>query len=183
MDFEQVVFARRSVRAYTGEPVSDGEIEALLSYGHAAPSGGNACGWAFIVIRSAEAKRKVAQATYCGACEANPPQSWLETAPVLIAVVADQSAYMRKYGRHALDNLLYLDASACVENMLLGAVHLNLASCYISGFRMLDMAKALNLPGHMEPVAILPVGHPAEVGAARPRKPLAEIVHFEKFPD
>ena len=181
MDFEQVVFARRSIRAFTDADVPDELLRRLISYGHCAPSGGNLREWRFIVIRDPGQKRAVADATYQRDNESNPPQRFIETAPVIIALCADHRPLMRRYGRRALDNLLYLDLSACAENMLLGAVNLGLASCYISGFRPRQMAEALCLPEYIEPVALLPVGYPKVEGVQRPHAAQEEVTFFERY--
>ena len=175
MDFEQVVFGRRSVRAFTDADVPDALVHRLIAYGHCAPSGGNLREWRFVVVRA------IADATYQRDNESNPPQRWIESAPVIIALCADHRPLMRRYGRRALDNLLYLDLSACAENMLLGAVNLGLASCYISGFRPRQMAEALGLPAYIEPVALLPVGYPKVAGAQRPHVAQEEVTFLERY--
>lgn len=181
MDFEQVVFGRRSVRAFTDADVPDALVRRLIAYGHCAPSGGNLREWLFIVVRTPAQKRAVTDATYQRDNESNPPQRWIESAPVIIALCADHRPLMRRYGRRALDNLLYLDLSACAENMLLGAVNLGLASCYISGFRPRQMAEALSLPEYIEPVALLPVGYPKAAGAQRPHVAQEEVTFLERY--
>ena len=168
MDFNDIVFSRRSIRSFTSKAVSDEQVRRLIAYGHAAPSGGNLKEWRFIVVRSEQGKQKLANATYRGNSETADPQSWIATAPVVIAVAADLSSVMRRYGRMGLNELVYLDCSAAVENMLLGAVNLGLSSCYISGFREHEMSEALGLPETMQAIALLPVGYAAADGLARP---------------
>lgn len=181
MDFEQAVFSRRSIRAFTEQDVSKEQVEKLIAYGHCAPSGGNLKEWRFIVVRSCEGKNKMTEATYSGNRETNAPQHWLKTAPVIIAVVADHKPVMKRYGRKGLDELVYLDCASVVENMLLGAVHLGLASCFISGFREHEMAEALNLPEHVQPVALLPVGYAAVPGVLRPTVTPEEVTYYETY--
>ena len=181
MDFEQAVFARRSVRAFTDQEVSPQLVQKLIAYANEAPSGGNLKAWRFIVIRDPKNKQAVAQATYQRNSEKNPPQEWIATAPVIIAVCCDLQVMMARYGRHALDNLVYLDCSAAVENMLLGCVHLGLGATYISGFRPREMADALGLGPMVEPVALVPVGYPRVAGARRADAPLEEITYYERY--
>ncbi len=88
---------------------------------------------------------------------------------------------MKRYGRKGLDELVYLDCSAAVENMLLGAVHLGLASCYISGFREHEMSDALGLPETMQAIALLPVGYAAADGVARPSVPPESVTFREIY--
>lgn len=181
MNFDEIVFSRRSIRSFTSQPVGEEQVRKLIAYGHAAPSGGNLKEWRFIVVRSEEGKRKLAQATYRGNSETADPQSWIVTAPVLIAVAADLNCAMRRYGRKGLNELVYLDCSAAVENMLLGAVYLGLSSCYISGFREHEMSEALGLSETMQAIALLPVGYPAVQGQARPSEPPEAVTYQEVY--
>ena len=181
MDLEQVIFSRRSIRSFTDREVTKEQVDKLIAYGHCAPSGGNLKEWRFIVVRSEEGKRKLAEATYSGNKETNAPQQWLKTVPVIIAVVADHPSVMKRYGRKGLDELVYLDCASAVENMLLGAVHLGLASCFISGFREHEMGEALGLPETMQAIALLPVGYAAGPGVQRPTVPPEEVTYYEAY--
>lgn len=181
MDFEQVIFARRSIRAFTQQDVAPELVEKLIAYGNEAPSGGNVKAWRFVVVRDPDRKQAVVEATYQRNSEKNPPQSWIASAPVIIAVCCDLAVAMRRYGRHAIDSLIYLDCSAAIENMLLGCVNLGLGSTYISGFRAREMADALGLPDMVEPVALLPVGYPRVSGVRREDVPLSEITFYEQY--
>ena len=181
MDFTAVVHARRSIRAYTSQDVGEDLVQKVIEAGHAAPSGGNLKEWRFIVIRDPERRRKAVSATYCRNNECNPPQEWLMGAPVLIAVAADLQTAAGRYGRLGLDRLVYLDCASAVENMLLCAVDLGLASCFISGFREHEMAEALGLPAFMEAVALVPLGYAAVEGVMRPSAPAEEVTYYESW--
>ena len=181
MDFHAVVQSRRSIRAFTSQEISNERVQQVIESGHAAPSGGNLKEWRFIVIRNTEQKRKVIQATYCRNNECNPPQEWLMTAPVIIAVVADLEAAAKRYGRLGIDRLVYLDCASAVENMLLCAVDLGLSSCFISGFREHEMAEALCLPPMVEAIALIPLGYPAQLGVKRSSVSQDEVTFYESW--
>ena len=100
---------------------------------------------------------------------------------MIIAVAADLRCAKQRYGRKGLDELVYLDCSAVVENMLLGAVYLGLGSCYISGFREHEMSEALDLPETMQAIALLPVGYAAEEGKKRPSLPPEAVTYAESY--
>lgn len=182
MDFDTVVKKRRSIRSYTEREVPDSLIRTLLAYGHAAPSGGNLHPWEFIVVRDPGMKRRIVDTTYRGNdFDGTAHQAWLMEAPVFIVVVADKPKSAARYGEKAVQSLIYLDCSACIENMLLGAVHLGLASCYISGFREPELNAVLDLPEGFEVIAVLPIGYSEDEGRERPKTPLDEIVHQESY--
>lgn len=182
MDFDTVVKKRRSIRSYSDRNVPDAIIKKLLEYGHAAPSAGNLHPWEFIIVRDRANRRRIVDTTFRGNdFDGTAHQDWLMEAPVLIAVVVNRLKSAARYGDKALKTLVYLDSSACIENMLLGAVNLGLASCYISGFREPELNAVLKLPDGYEVVALLPVGYSESEGRERPKTPLANIVHYESY--
>ena len=182
MEFDQVITRRRSIRAYEDRVVDDGVIARLLAYGHQAPSAGALHPWEFIVVRDPAQRRRVVDTTFRGNdFDGTAHQEWLMEAPVLIAVTANRAKSAARYGEKAINSLIYLDCSACIENILLGAVNLGLASCYISGFREPELRAVLGLPDTHEAIAFLPIGYGADEGQHRPRTPLAEITHHERY--
>jgi len=53
------LFARRSIRLYTSEPVGEAAVHALLEAGMAAPSARNAGPWHSVVVRKRERLRQL----------------------------------------------------------------------------------------------------------------------------
>ena len=76
--------SRRSIRKYTDKPVEDEKLMCLLESARLAPSGSNTQPWHFILVRSEETKRKLAQVSH--------QQEWMLSAPVFIVCVADISS-------------------------------------------------------------------------------------------
>jgi len=182
LDFNKVVFGRRSIRTFSEKEVSEEQIYRLLEYGHAAPSAGNIQPWEFVIVRDYENKVAIVNTTYIGNNKLNgKPQEWILRAPVFIVVIANKEKSYNRYGEDALKTLIYLDTSACVENILLGAVELGLSSCYVCGFRKEELAKVLKLPETYEPIAILPVGYSNEFCLEKPKISLHDILHYETF--
>lgn len=182
MNFTDIVRERRSIRSYVDKDVPLELIYKLLDYGHSAPSAGNIRPWEFIIIKKKEKKRAVVETTFIGNDEKKGrPQEWLMSAPVLIIVCGNGGLVKQRYGNTSLKSLLYLDISACIENILLGAVYLGLGSCFVSGFRKEELTSLLDLPQALEPIAILPIGYSGEIVFQRPRTNLQKIIHYEKF--
>lgn len=182
MNFDDTVHQRRSIRTYLNKDVPQDLLRRILEYGHAAPTAGNIQPWEFVIIRDEKRKKIVVDTTFTGRDETNgKPQQWMLSAPLFIAVCGNRKKIMERYGETSLDSLLYLDCSACIENMLLGAVHLGLASCYVSGFRRDELSKVLNLPEGYEPIALLPIGYPYGVCSERPKIGIDSIIHQEMF--
>lgn len=182
MNFNNVVKERRSVRTFLNKDVPPELIYQLLDYGHAAPSAGNIQPWEFIVVRNEGMKRSIVETTFIGRDEKDgKPQEWMMSAPVFILVCGNREKVRQRYGETSLHSLLYLDTSACIENILLGAVYLGLASCYVSGFREEELSKVMGLPKDYQSIAVLPIGYSNEFCFKRPKVPMQSIIHYERF--
>jgi nitroreductase len=69
-----------------------------------------------------------------------------------------------------------LNVAIAVEHIVLTAVELGLGSCWVRLFDEKKVKQMLNLPEHVFPVALLPIGIPNEDPPARPRLPLSKII-------
>src|SRR6476646_3660696 len=61
-DVWEVMSTARTIRRFTDEPVDDATLARCLDAARWAPSGANAQGWRFVVLRSPEQRAVVAQA-------------------------------------------------------------------------------------------------------------------------
>jgi nitroreductase len=173
LDVFEAIKNRRSIRAFTNEPVSDVEVKKLVDAARCAPSAGNVQPWEFVMVRDQEVKR--------GLCKAAGNQKFIEAAPVVIVVCANTSRSERGYGSRGVNLYCLQDTAAATQNMLLVAHSLGLATCWVGAFDEGEVTKVLNIPNGVRPVAVIPVGHPAEKPMARPRRSLNGIVHYETF--
>jgi len=169
----EAIRGRRSVRAYTGEDVPEGVVERLIDAARWAPSAGNIQPWEFVVVRRAEVKRRLSAAAL--------DQAFIEEAPVVVVVCADEGQSSAGYGSRGRSLYCLQDTAAATQNLLLAAQALGLATCWVGAFREEDAREALGLPRGVRPVAIVPVGHPAEKPGAQPRRALGEIIHHDVF--
>ena len=173
MDVFKAIKGRRSIRAFTDEPVSENEVNQLLDAARWAPSAGNIQPWEFIVVRDAKVKR--------GLEEAALNQTFIEEAPVVLVVCANPTRSSRRYGSRGISLYCLQDTAAAIQNMHLAACALGLATCWVGSFEEEEVQRVLNLPDFLRPVAIIPVGHAAEKPEPRSRRPLSDIVHYEVY--
>lgn len=61
-DFWDVLRTARTIRRFTDEPVDDAQIRRCIEAATWAPSGANAQAWRFVILRSPEQRRVVAEA-------------------------------------------------------------------------------------------------------------------------
>jgi nitroreductase len=90
--------------------------------------------------------------------------------------MADPPASARTYGERGATLYSVQDATIACHHAHLAAASLGLGSVWVGAFSPAQVAKALALPKDLVPVALLPVGYPAEAPAATPRKPLGELL-------
>jgi len=173
LDLFEAIESRRSVRAYTDADVSEDYVERLIDAARKAPSAGNIQPWEFVVVRNPNVKRMLASAAL--------NQTFIEEAPVVIVVCADMERSRRGYGRRGAELYCIQDTAAATENLLLAACALGLGACWVGAFHESGVREALRLPEGVRPVAIIPVGHPAERPMQRYRRPLEEIIHYESY--
>lgn len=167
MNFLDLVKSRRSVRHYTSQPVEPEKLDYLLACARLAPSACNRQPWQLQVVSSPERLKRLQ--------EAAARFSWLQEAPLIIAVTVDDSrAWTRSADGH---NHSDVDAAILTEHLTLAAAEQGLGSCWICAFDPEKCREALDLEPHLRPVALLPVGYPAEEPEERPRKALHEIVN------
>jgi nitroreductase len=165
------IFGRRSIRAYTRQPVSQEAVDLLLQAAMAAPSAVAQDPWRFVVVREPENLRRIAAVL--------PHGQMLADASVGIIVCGDlETAHDRQL------SYLLQDCSAAIENLLLAAHHLGLGACWLGVHpredRIKNIRALLGLPPQVLPVAGIAIGHPAETKEARTRfRP--EYVHCEKW--
>lgn len=172
---------RRSVRKYQRKDVEEEKLHQILESARFAPSGSNTQPWTFIVVQSEETKAKL--------LEADHHQKWMASAPVLIVCVADIHSRLPKEVCIRLDEnspepelkQIIRDTAIAMENILLEAAHLGLATCWTAWFEQDDVRPILNIPEDKYVCGIIVLGYGDEFPAQRPRKALKEIVRYETW--
>jgi nitroreductase len=170
VDFWHIVDTRYSVRAFDPDAdVPPEQIERLLDAALQAPSAGNRQPWHFYVVRSPALRRALAAAAF--------GQGFVAQAPIVIVVCANPPRSAARYGTRGHELYCLQDTAAAAEHILLGAVALGLGSCWVGAFDEGQVARVLNMPANLRPVAMLPLGTPATDEAGRsPRRPQSEVV-------
>lgn len=167
MEFLEVIGKRRSVRHFNAKrTVGDEDVRALLEAAVTAPTAGNIQPWRFFVLRSDEARLRLAAAM---------GQKWATAAPVVIVVCADPRPCAARYGDRGEDLYAIQDVAGAVQTLLLAAVDRGLASCWIGAFDAEAVREAIGAPKPITPMAVLPIGYSAEAAAKPMRRPLEEV--------
>jgi len=151
MDAMKAILSRRSIRKYTNEQVSDSVMKEILEAAMSAPSAGNEQPWQFVVINDREILDAIPQI--------HPYSQPIKTAPVAIVVCGDLKLEIHK-------DFWMQDCSAAIENVLIAVQAKGLGAVWLGVYpikeRVEGMQKLLKLPEHVIPLAVIPIGYPAE---------------------
>lgn len=169
MEFSEVIGKRRMVRHFSKAEVSEADVLALLEAAVRAPSAGNIQPWRFTVVRSPEARERLA---------ASLRQRWAAAAPVVIVVSVDPRPTAARYSDRGEYLYCIQDTALAAFSILLAAVDRGLAGCWIGAFDEKAVSEAVGIKAPVTPVAILPIGYSAEFGDRPLRRPVDEVTNW-----
>jgi coenzyme F420-0:L-glutamate ligase/coenzyme F420-1:gamma-L-glutamate ligase len=183
-----VLPARRTVRAFTAQPVDPAAVERSIAAALTAPAPHHSEPWRFVIVSSLTARLAlldamqdawVADLRADGFTEEQIARRIkrgepLRDAPLIVVPCLELSAahaYPDERRRRAERDMFTVSMGAAVENFLVALAVENLGSAWISSalFCQDVAADALDLPDGWHPMGAIAIGHPA--APARPRPP------------
>lgn len=166
------ILTRVSVREFTGEKISDQQIETLLRAGMAAPSAINRQPWAFIVITDEDQLAQLGEAFPYSRCANHPACAIIPCGDLSKALEGEAQGFWIN------------DVSAATENILLAAHAMGLGAVWTgvhpSSERTAQLQQMLDLPENIVPLCIVPVGVPAEQPEVK-QKFNTENIHYNQW--
>ena len=160
------------IRQYTAEPVPDDVVDQLLELARWTGSSKNSQPWHFIVVRDRESLRKIAAL--------RPNINWAAGAPLAIAIVLDGASPMSEA----------YDEGRVTERLLTGATMLGYGggvAWFGEPQHQAEAKRVLGIPDARTARQLVTIGKPLSRKDPRPmsraggRKPLAELVSFNRF--
>ncbi|SMC17590.1 Nitroreductase [Desulfacinum hydrothermale DSM 13146] len=167
MDVMQAIYERRSVRHFQDAPVERDRVMEALRAASWAPSGLNNQPWRFAFVWDGELKNTLAGLTRYA--------TTLKAAAVLIPVFLDkESSYDYVKDCQAV--------GAALQNLLLACHAQGLGAVWIGEIlkNKEQVRQALGLPERLDLMAVVAVGHPAHTKQSSHRRPLEELIVFER---
>ena len=177
------LFARKSIRAYTGQVIDKAEKDAILRAAAEAPTAGNQQLYTILDITDQALKERLSET-----CDHQP---MIARADMVLIFCADckkwYDAYLavgcqtRKPGVGDL-MLAVTDAMIAAQNAVTAAESLGIGSCYIGDIMENNEIhrQMLNLPEYVVPVGMVIFGYPTQQQLSRPkpeRVKMEYIVH------
>jgi len=191
--FFDVVLHQRACRDYSDAPVPDDDVERILDAATHAPSGENTQPWVFVVVRDPGVRHAIVELTrriWMGA--RGEAMSRLGTrlavevdegfqrgfggAPVLVVVGADTTTGVH---RNAMPSSIF----PAVQNLLLAANALGYGSALttLTAVAGDELRALIDLPDHVVPMAVVPIGRPARPLGPPRRRPASETTHRDRY--
>ncbi len=164
MDVFKAIRQRKSVRRYADKSVPKSDLELIVDAGHRAPTARNEQPWEFVVVTESDLLQKIGASTDYG-------QFIADAAACVIVFCQDTKYYLE-------------DGSAAVENMLLAATGLGIASCWVAGDKKAyaeDIKKLVNAPDSVKLIAMIPLGYPTKNHSDHPKRSLEKVLHWESY--
>lgn len=170
MEFSKLIESRYSVRAYKSDAVQEEKLQAVLNAARLAPTACNKQPIQFVVIHTAGRQHELKR--IYGA-------EWFSQPPIVIcACMVTSEAWVR-----GSDSKMHgeIDAAIAMDHLILAAANEGLGSCWICAFDPSAAREVLRLPPGVEPIAFTPLGYPADSPREKRRKPVEDLVKFERW--
>ena len=171
MEFSDVLKRRYSARAYRDVAVNDADLQAILHAACDAPSAGNLQAYEVVIVRDAQRKQELVKAAL--------DQTFIAQAPVALVFCANPEHNRWKYRERGVELYALQDATVATAYAQLMATSRGLATCWVGAFDEDQVREIIDAPAAWRPVAILPVGVPAESAPPRERRQLDKLIHQE----
>ena len=207
-DFVSLVHSRRSVRRFKPDPVPPELLEKILEAGRWAMSGANAQPWEFVVVQDENIRARIADSWLTPNHEAYVIEQMrvseirhhhlrsplttpsFQDAPVIIVMVGDRRTYQATVlgasylvTEGAADAIYLKNMANATQVLHLASAAAGLSSEWISVNRPWGQAlkRLLDIPEILEVHTLAAIGYPAYQPKQSYRRPLADIVHYDKY--
>jgi nitroreductase len=167
MEVFEAILKRRGIRQFKKEEIPKEKIEKLKEAIIWAPSAGNLQARKFYFVFNEEVKKKLAKAAL--------DQDFIAQAPLVVVGCYDLEK-ISWYGERGRNLYAICDVAVAIENLMLLATSEGLGTCFVGAFSEKEVAKILNLPRKERPIAIIPVGFPAESPEPPEREPKEALI-------
>ena len=201
MELIDAIRSRKSVRRYSAEPVSRETILELVELATLAPNGSNAQQWDFVIVESKEVKEKLADIIakvhheYYGTARVDSFDGErlvkmvsmyenMKNVPyfVVFCVNMRNTVFKQEYNDYAALSAEHSIAAA-ITTFMVAAANKGLGTCWFGTpvWKGEEIKNLLNIPASVRISAITPVGYPEGKIGTRPRLPLEEVTHIDKW--
>jgi nitroreductase len=164
----EAVKDRRSIRNFQKREIPDDLMGRLIESMIWAPSAGNLQSRKFYCVKELSIKEALSDAALS--------QTFIRAAPLVVVGCTD-SMIGNRYGMRGVELYTIQDVACSLMCMMLVAHETGLGTVWVGAFHEDKVAKVLDLPTNLRPVALVPVGWPEKMPHAPGRvKPEDAVV-------
>ncbi|MGN0086152.1 MAG: nitroreductase family protein [Alloprevotella sp.] len=165
MDFLELCRLRRSVRAYQPDSVTEEHLDYILECVRLAPSACNRQPWRLRLLREKNDLERLAECYN---------RDWFRSAPACFILYCEtREQWVRSSDGKPHGNI---DVAIATEHLCLAAAEVGLGTCWICNFDTERLTQQFGSPEGCEPVALIPLGKPADEAKDKVRKSLDDIL-------
>lgn len=184
MEFEEVIFSRKSIRSFSDQEISDEILMDIVRSARVAPSFQNGQCWRFIIVKNKKNIKKLAlKSGFIGKIN-----FFIKDAPLIIIACADP----KESGRVNGQDYYLVDTAIAFQQMMLTAWDRGIGTCWLAAFNEKKVKKILDIPKDIRVVAISPFGYPKKkkniygkavklFANSKNRKDIEEILKWETW--
>jgi len=159
------VLTRRSIRKFKDESIPEVILQNILEAGRLAPTATNSQPWHFVIARNQEAKEAFSYGGF---------NRFVKDAAFIVLGLYKQSEVI-------IEKLSLMDVTIALQNMVIAAWVQGVGSCWMGAFDDQKLKDTLDLPADSRIVGAIAFGIPDKNPGQPPKKPLEEIIHFDKW--
>jgi FMN reductase (NADPH) len=185
-DVIRLLNSHRSIRKYTGQPITEEQLRTIVSAAQWASSSSNVQAYSVIQITNEGTRQQI--------CEWAGNQMHIVESPVFLVWCADLYRLRSAYSMHEDPDQAYLgtaenwivanvDTALAAQNAAIAAESMGLGVVYIGSVRnnIEGVSDLLKLPPYISPLFGMCIGYPDQDPGQRPRLPQAAVLHHETY--
>jgi nitroreductase len=197
----ETIYSLRQITRYRPDPVPKEALDKIVEAATKAPSGANQQPWEFLVLTDRALITKVGEIyreAWLGALGATPQPNessvyrsarylaqHMPEVPAMILVCVDHSRGTAPYtpGEPIVRGRYASSIWPAVQNLFLAARALGLGTRLTTAYqrREADIKALLDIPEHVETVALIPVGYPSGHFGPAVRRPASEVTSYNRY--
>jgi nitroreductase len=163
MSIIESIINLHSTRFFKPKQISEESLEKILEVGRYTPTIHNIQPWHFIVVNDHERKKQLAKGR----------AKFIEDAALAIVGCGDPKESPRWY---------VIEVAIAMQSMVVAAWAQGIGSCWVDIEHPAEEIKAiLGIPNKLEVIALIAFGYPAKTPKPVWKKPLDQIIHYNKF--
>ncbi|MBK3517037.1 nitroreductase family protein [Carboxylicivirga marina] len=196
---KEAIESRRSIRQFKPEAINDSIIMELLESARLAPSGCNSQPWRFKIVKDKATKEQLQALAYDQKFVSQAPvvlvvcadvQGYIDGRTSGVQDLADIGVFDNRLttilnetthkksalGFNVLSHSVAFNVAIAIEHIVLRALDFGLGTCWMKLMNEQAIQQLFGWDNNIVPVALLPIGYPAEAPAPRKRVPIEDLI-------